>query len=426
MHRFLSKNIPRSFAKFARDKPHLNVGTIGHVDHGKTTLTSAITKYLSTRGGAKFLDYKTIDKAPEEQQRGITINSTTIEYQTATRHYGHADLPGHELYVKNMITGAAKMDAGILVVSAPDGAMPQTREHIMLCKQVGVKTIIVYLNKVDVMEDPEMHEIVEMEVKELLTKYGYDAENTVFVRGSALMGLNNERPEIGEQKIEELLKAMDEKIPLPERVKDKPFKMCVDKTLNIEGRGTVITGTIETGTVKAGDEIEIVGFNAKPKKTTITAIETFNKTLDYGESGDNVGLLIRGLTRKDVSRGMVLAKPGTVPVKRCFEAQVYFTTEEEGGRKKGFYTGYKPQIFLRTADVAGEIVLPENVKIGMPGDNMTVKIRLISMLPVEKGLHFAMRESGKTIGHGVVSAILEDNAIEEGIGRKMKAEQSQE
>ena len=426
MQRFLTKNLSRDFAKFVRNKPHLNVGTIGHVDHGKTTLTSAMTKQLSTKGSSQYLDYKTIDKAPEEQQRGITINSTTVEYETDKRHYGHVDCPGHEDYVKNMITGAAKMDAGILVVSAPDGAMPQTREHIMLCKQVGVKTILVFLNKIDVMDDPEMHEIVEMEVKELLEKYGYDPENTVFVRGSALMALNNEKPEIGEHKIQELLDAMDAKIPLPERIKDKPFMMSVDGTYNIEGRGTVVTGTIEHGTVKAGDDIEIIGFNNKPKKTTITGVETFKKSLDYGESGDNVGLLIRGLTRKDVNRGMVIAKPGTVKVKRCFEAQVYFTTEEEGGRKKGFYTGYKPQVFMRTADLAGELVLPENVKIGMPGDNLKVKIRLISYLPVEKGLRFALRESGKTIGHGIVTEVLDDNAIEENIGRKVKMAQAAE
>lgn len=426
MQRLLSKQISQSFAKFVRDKPHLNVGTIGHVDHGKTTLTSAITKHLASKGSAQFLDYKTIDKAPEEQQRGITINSTTVEYSTDKRHYGHVDCPGHEDYVKNMITGAAKMDAGVLVVSAPDGAMPQTREHIMLCKQVGVKTILVFLNKVDVMDDPEMHEIVEMEVKELLEKYGYDADNTVFVRGSALMCLNNEKPEIGQNKIEELINAMDSTIPLPERVKDKPFMMSVDGTYNIEGRGTVITGTIEHGTVKVGDEIDIVGYNPKPKKTIITGIETFKKSLDYGEGGDNVGLLVRGLTRKDVSRGMIIAKPNTVKVRRCFEAQVYFTTGEEGGRKKGFYTGYKPQIFMRTADVAGELVLPDNVKIGMPGDNLKVKIRLISYLPVDKGIRFALRESGRTIGHGIVTEILDDNAIEENIGRKVKGEQAQE
>ena len=312
MHRFLSKTINRSFAKFVRNKPHLNVGTVGHVDHGKTTLTSAITKVLSNTGGSSYLDYGTIDKAPEEQQRGITINNTTIEYETETRHYGHVDCPGHEDYVKNMITGAAKMDAGVLVVSAPDGAMPQTREHIMLCKQVGVKTIIVFLNKIDVMDDPEMHEIVEMEVTELLEKYGYDPDNTVFIRGSALSALNGENPEIGEDRVKELLATMDEKIPLPEKTTDRPFMLSIDGTYNIEGRGTVVTGTVEQGKIKAGDEIEIVGFGQKPKKTTVTAIETFKKTLDYGEGGDNVGLLIRGLTKKDVTRGNIIAKPGSL------------------------------------------------------------------------------------------------------------------
>lgn len=421
LHR-LSKTLNRPFAKFVRNKPHLNVGTVGHVDHGKTTLTSAITKILNKTGGSSFLDYGTIDKAPEEQQRGITINNTTIEYETENRHYGHVDCPGHEDYVKNMITGAAKMDAGVLVVSAPDGAMPQTREHIMLCKQVGVKTIIVFLNKCDIMDDPEMHEIVEMEVTELLEKYGYNPEDTVFIRGSALAALNGENPELGEQKVQELLATMDAKIPLPEKTTDKPFMLSIDGTYNIEGRGTVVTGTVERGKVKAGDEIEIIGYSNKPKKTTVTAIETFKKTLDYGEGGDNVGLLIRGLTKKDVSRGQIIAKPGTVDVNVCFEAQIYFTTEEEGGRKKGFYSGYKPQFFLRTADVAGEILLPSGVEVCMPGDNMKVKVRLGSYLALDKGIRFALRESGKTIGHGIITEVLADDAIEPGISRRMKME----
>lgn len=424
MHRFLSKTINRSFAKFVRNKPHLNVGTVGHVDHGKTTLTSAITKVLSNTGGSSYLDYGTIDKAPEEQQRGITINNTTIEYETETRHYGHVDCPGHEDYVKNMITGAAKMDAGVLVVSAPDGAMPQTREHIMLCKQVGVKTIIVFLNKIDVMDDPEMHEIVEMEVTELLEKYGYDPDNTVFIRGSALSALNGENPEIGEDRVKELLATMDEKIPLPEKTTDRPFMLSIDGTYNIEGRGTVVTGTVEQGKIKAGDEIEIVGFGQKPKKTTVTAIETFKKTLDYGEGGDNVGLLIRGLTKKDVTRGNIIAKPGSLTVNMCFEAQVYFTTEEEGGRKKGFYSGYKPQFFLRTADIAGEILLPSNVEVCMPGDNLTISVRLANYMPIEKGIRFAMRESGKTVGHGIITNILADDAIQPGVKRRVRAEKA--
>ena len=400
------------------------MGTVGHVDHGKTTLTSAITKVLSNTGGSSYLDYGTIDKAPEEQQRGITINNTTIEYETETRHYGHVDCPGHEDYVKNMITGAAKMDAGVLVVSAPDGAMPQTREHIMLCKQVGVKTIIVFLNKIDVMDDPEMHEIVEMEVTELLEKYGYDPDNTVFIRGSALSALNGENPEIGEDRVKELLATMDEKIPLPEKTTDRPFMLSIDGTYNIEGRGTVVTGTVEQGKIKAGDEIEIVGFGQKPKKTTVTAIETFKKTLDYGEGGDNVGLLIRGLTKKDVTRGNIIAKPGSLTVNMCFEAQVYFTTEEEGGRKKGFYSGYKPQFFLRTADIAGEILLPSNVEVCMPGDNLTISVRLANYMPIEKGIRFAMRESGKTVGHGIITNILADDAIQPGVKRRVRAEKA--
>jgi elongation factor Tu len=294
----------------------------------------------------------------------------------------------------------------------------------MLCKQVGVKTIIVFLNKVDAMDDPEMHEIVEMEVTELLEKYGYDPDNTVFIRGSALAALNGENPEIGEDRIRELLTTMDEKIPLPEKTTDKPFMLSIDGTYNIEGRGTVVTGTVEQGKIKAGEEIEIVGFGQKPKKTTVTAIETFKKTLDYGEGGDNVGLLIRGLTKKDVTRGNIIAKPGALSVNLCFEAQVYFTTADEGGRKKGFYSGYKPQFFLRTADIAGEILLPNNVEVCMPGDNLTISVRLANFMPVEKGLRFAMRESGKTVGHGIITNILADDSIQEGVKRRFISEKS--
>ena len=423
MFKNLLKASKNHFSKYIRNKPHLNVGTIGHVDHGKTTLTSAITKILSKQGGSSFLDYSTIDKAPEEKQRGITINNTTIEYETETRHYGHVDCPGHEDYVKNMITGAAKMDAGILVVSAPDGAMPQTREHILLCKQVGVKNIIVFLNKVDLMDDPEMHEIVEMEVTELLEQYGYDPEKTTFIRGSALCAMNDENKEIGEDKVIELLKVMDETIELTERPLNKPFLLSIDGTYNIEGRGTVITGTVDQGKIKKGKEIEIIGFG-KSVKTTVTGIETFRKTMDQGEAGDNVGLLIRGLTRDQVSRGMIVCEPGTVNLQRCVEAQIYFTTQDEGGRKKGFYTGFKPQTHIRTADIATEIMLPDNVKIGMPGDNLKCKLRFMVKTLAEVGTKFAMREGGRTVGHGVVINILEDDAVPEQVGRKYKAMQN--
>ena len=415
----------RLFSKYVRDRPHLNVGTVGHVDHGKTTLTSALTKVLSEKGKADFLDYKNIDKTKEEQSRGITINTTTVEYSTEKRHYGHVDCPGHEDYVKNMITGAAKMDAAILVVSAPDGCMPQTREHIMLCRQVGVRTIVVFMNKVDIMPDPEMHEIVEMEVRELLNKYEFNGDDAKIIKGSALMACKGENPEIGSDRIMQLLNTMDECIPLPERPVDKPFLMSIESTYNIEGRGLVIVGTIEQGKIKVGDEIEVVGIDKDIKKTTITGIETFKKTLDYGEAGDNIGLLVRGLTRKQVQRGQVLCKPGSQKNKVCFEANVYFLKESEGGRKKGFYTGYRPQIFLRTADIAVDVVLPKNVKVGMPGDNLTLQLRLAFHLPVNVGLRFALRESGKTIGHGIITNILKDEAIPVNIGRLTKAENAE-
>ena len=406
---FIRKSI-RSYSKFLRDKPHLNVGTVGHVDHGKTTLTSAITKILSEAGGGSYLDYKSIDKAPEEQARGITINTTTVEYSTNTRHYGHVDCPGHEDYVKNMITGASKMDAAILVVSAPDGCMPQTKEHVLLCKQVGVKTILVFINKIDIMPDPEMHELVEMEIKELLDQNDFDSEQIKIIKGSALMALNDENAEIGKDRVIELVKNMDELIPIPERPIDKPFVMSIESTYNIEGRGTVVVGTIEQGKVKPGDEIEILGYG-KTTKSTVTGIETFKKTLDYGEAGDNVGLLVRGLTRNKVSRGQTISKPGALKMNQCFEAQVYIMKESEGGRKKGFYTGYKPQIFIRTADIAADIILPKDVPMAMPGDNLTVTFRLTEKLTMQTGIRFALRESGKTIGHGVISKLLEDDAF---------------
>ena len=425
MYRSVVVKTIRPFSKFIRDRPHLNVGTVGHVDHGKTTLTSALTKVLSKKGNAEFLDYKSIDKTKEEQSRGITINTTTVEYITEKRHYGHVDCPGHEDYVKNMITGAAKMDAAILVVSAPDGCMPQTREHILLCKQVGVKSIVVFLNKIDIMSDVEMHEIVEMEVRELLDKYEFDGENTPIIKGSALMACTGESPEIGESRVLELLRIMDEVIPIPERAIDKPFLLSVEGTYNIEGRGLVVVGTVEQGKVKVGDEIEILGYDKVGRKTTITGIETFRKTLDYGEAGDNVGLLVRGVTRKNVTRGQVMCKPGSQTASHCFEASVYFLREEEGGRKRGFYTGYRPQIFIRTADIAADLVLPKNVKIGMPGDNLTIKVRLSVPISLQTGLRFAFRESGKTVGHGIITKLLKDEEIPINIGRLTKAENAE-
>lgn len=410
----------RRFSKYVRDRPHVNVGTIGHVDHGKTTLTSAITKHLAAKGQTEFLDYKAIDKSPEEQKRGITINNTTVEYSTDKRHYGHVDCPGHEDYVKNMITGAAKMDAGILVVSAPDGAMPQTKEHILLCKQIGVRHIIVFLNKVDLVDDPEMHEIVEMEIRELLDKYEFNGKDARIIKGSALMALNNDRPELGSDKIQELLDTMDQVIDLPPRPLDRPFLMSVDGTYNIEGRGTVATGTIESGRVKVGEEVEVVGGGRPAKKTSIVGIETFRKQMEFGEAGDNVGILLRNLLRKDIVRGQLLVKSGSVKPSICFEARIYLLTAEEGGRKRGFYTGYQPLAFIRTADLATEIVLPPNVKIAMPGDSLIVQCRFAYPLPVMANMRFALRESGKTIGHGVITKILADDAVAPNVARNRR------
>lgn len=426
MQRLLRFANSRCFSKYVRDRPHLNVGTIGHVDHGKTTLTSAITKIMAEQEGGQFLDYKSIDRAPEEKARGITINNTTVEYSTDARHYAHVDCPGHEDYVKNMITGAAKMDCGILVVSAPDGAMPQTREHVLLCKQVGVKTIIVFLNKCDLIDDPEMFELVEMEVQEILEKYNYDVDNTVFIHGSALAALEGKDPHIGADKVKELLKTMDETIEVPERNIDKPFMMAIESTFDIQGRGTVVTGTIDQGVVKVGDEIEIMGFSDRIRKTNVTGLETFRKSLDKGEAGDNIGILVKGLTRKDVQRGMIVCKPGSKKLGQCFEAQVYFLSQEEGGRKTGFYTGFRPQCFLRTADIACDVVLPDGMKIGMPGDNLSVKMRLNHPLPMENGILFALREGGKTIGHGVITKILDNKAISADVGRTTKAKWAME
>lgn len=423
---FMANNFARNFAKFVRDKPHLNVGTIGHIDHGKTTLTSAITKVLSRQGTAEFRDYAQIDKAPEEKARGITINATTVEYSTPTRHYGHVDCPGHIDYIKNMITGAAKMDCGILVVSASDGAMPQTKEHILLCRQVGVPTIIVFINKCDVVKDPDIHELVEMEVREILSKYEYDGKNTVFVKGSALAAMNATDAEIGDKKILELLAAMDKNIKLPERPVDKPFMMSIEGTYTIAGRGTVITGTIDAGRCKVGEDIDIYGYNKEPLKTTITGVETFRKQLDSGEAGDNVGLLIRALTRDQVYRGMVAAKPSTLTQNKTFSAAIYVLKEEEGGRKKPFPNRYRPQCFLRTADVATDVYLPENVKVAMPGDNLEVKMVLQFPLPLQPGLRFALREGDKTVAAGVIGKILPDEKEEELLSKKKREKKEAE
>ena len=360
-------------------------------------------------GQAEFRDYHDIDRAPEEKARGITINATTIEYESANRHYGHVDCPGHADYVKNMITGAARMDGGILVVSAADGAMPQTREHILLCRQVGVKNIVVFLNKCDMVTDPEMHELVEMEVRELLSTYEYDGDNTVFVKGSALCALNGTDPELGEKAMDKLINALDTQFQLPERLKDKDFLMSIDSSVNIPGRGTVVTGTVEQGKCKVGDEVHMIGIKRKPTPTTITGIETFKKQLDYGEAGDNVGVLLRGVTKDHVKRGMCLIKPGTLDVRRNFVGQLYILKPEEGGRNKPFLTGYRPQCFMRTADVAVDISLPDKMQMAMPGDSFECHMKLNYPLPLQEKLRFALREGGKTVAAGVVTKILEDS-----------------
>ena len=397
-----------NFAKFDRSKPHLNVGTIGHIDHGKTTLTAAITKHLADKNNAKFMDYNDIDRAPEEKARGITISATTIEYESENRHYGHVDCPGHADYVKNMITGAARMDGGILVVSAADGAMPQTREHILLCRQVGVKTIIVFLNKCDLVQDEEMHELVEMEVRELLSSYDYDGDNTVFVKGSALSALNGTDPVIGEKAMEELIAAMDSEIQEPKREKDKDFLMSIDTSINISGRGCVVTGTIEQGKTKINDDVHLIGIKRKHTPTTITGIESFHKQLDSGEAGDNVGVLLRGITKEQIRRGMCLTKPNSMDVRRNFESEIYILKPEEGGRTKPFFSGYRPQCFIRTADVSVDVNLPEGVQMAMPGDNITTQMKLYYPLPILTGQRFALREGGRTVAAGVITKLLED------------------
>jgi elongation factor Tu len=393
---------------FKRDKPHVNIGTIGHVDHGKTTLTAAITKVLAERGFSRDDEIKTfdqIDNAPEEKERGITINTAHVEYQTANRHYAHVDCPGHADYVKNMVTGAAQMDGAILVVAATDGPMPQTREHILLARQVNVPKIVVFLNKVDLVDDPEMLDLVEMEVRELLSFYQYDGDNAPVIRGSALGALNGDKK--WEEKVMELMAAVDEYIPLPVRDNQKPFLMPIEDIFSITGRGTVATGRIETGIVKVGDEVELIGLGDEPKKTVVTGVEMFRKILDEGEAGDNVGLLLRGIDKKDLKRGMVVAKPGSVTPHKKFEAQVYVLKKEEGGRHTPFKNKYRPQFFIRTMDVTGEIDLPQGVEMVMPGDNVTIQVELIYPVALSEGLKFAIREGGRTVGAGQVTKILE-------------------
>ena len=388
--------------KFDRSKPHVNIGTIGHVDHGKTTLTAAITKRLAEKGQAKFEDYADIDKAPEERERGITINTAHVEYETDKRHYAHVDCPGHADYVKNMITGAAQMDGAILVLAATDGPMAQTKEHILLARQVGVPRMVVFMNKCDMVDDPEMLDLVEMDVRELLTKYGYDGENTPVIRGSALKALEGDPK--WEEKIDELMDAVDEWIPTPERDNTKPFLMSIEDVFTITGRGTVVTGRVERGQLKLNDEVEIVGL--KPtQKTVVTGIEMFRKQLDFAEAGDNAGVLLRGISREQVQRGQVLAKPGTVTPHTKFEAQVYVLSKEEGGRHTPFFSNYRPQFYFRTTDVTGVVTLPEGTEMVMPGDNVSMSVELIAPIALENGTKFSIREGGRTVGAGTVTKI---------------------
>jgi elongation factor Tu len=396
-------------AKFERTKPHVNVGTIGHVDHGKTTLTAAITKVLSFKNFATFVSYDNIDKAPEERERGITIATAHVEYQTDNRHYAHVDCPGHADYIKNMITGAAQMDGAILVVSAADGPMPQTREHILLARQVGVPYIVVFMNKVDMVDDPELIELVELEIRELLSKYQFPGDKTPIVKGSALKALQSESKDVNAPEykcILELMAAVDSYIPQPKRDIDKPYLMPLEDVFSIAGRGTVVTGRIERGVVKVGEEIEIVGI--KPtQKTVVTGVEMFRKLLDQGEAGDNVGVLLRGIKKEDVERGMVLAKPGSITPHTKFKAEAYILSKEEGGRHTPFFNGYRPQFYFRTTDVTGVVKLAEGVEMVMPGDNMTCSVELITPIAMDQGLRFAIREGGRTVGAGVITAIIE-------------------
>ncbi|KAL4309630.1 hypothetical protein GQ457_01G051420 [Hibiscus cannabinus] len=397
----------RSMATFTRTKPHVNVGTIGHVDHGKTTLTAAITKVLAEEGKAKAVAFDEIDKAPEEKKRGITIATAHVEYETVKRHYAHVDCPGHADYVKNMITGAAQMDGGILVVSAPDGPMPQTKEHILLARQVGVPSLVCFLNKVDAVDDPELLELVEMELRELLSFYKFPGDEIPIIRGSALSALQGTNEEIGKNAILKLMEAVDQYIPDPVRQLDKPFLMPIEDVFSIQGRGTVATGRVESGTIKVGEEVEILGLTqSAPVKTTVTGVEMFKKILDQGQAGDNVGLLLRGLKREDVQRGMVIAKPGSLKTYKRFEAEIYVLTKDEGGRHTAFESNYRPQFYLRTADVTGKVELPESVKMVLPGDNVTATFELISPVPLEAGQRFALREGGRTVGAGVVSKVM--------------------
>ncbi len=391
--------------KFDRSKPHVNVGTIGHVDHGKTTLTAAITLCLAEKGWSVFRSFDSIDNAPEEKERGITINTAHIEYQTLNRHYAHVDCPGHADYVKNMVTGAAQMDGAILVVAATDGPMPQTREHILLARQVGVPRLVVFMNKVDLVDDPELLELVEMEIRELLTFYGFDGDNSPVIQGSALGGLNKEP--VWVEKIIELMDAVDTWIPLPPRDIDKPFLMPVEDVFSITGRGTVATGRIETGVIHTGDPVDIIGLDAEKLKSVVTGVEMFRKILDTGEAGDNAGLLLRGIDKDSIRRGMVIAKPGSVTPHMEFNAEVYILKKEEGGRHTPFHNKYRPQFYFRTTDVTGEVHLPEGVEMVMPGDNLSVKVKLIAPIAMSKNLRFAIREGGRTVGAGQVTEILD-------------------
>jgi elongation factor Tu len=393
-------------AKFERNKPHCNIGTIGHVDHGKTSLTAAITKVLAETGGATYTAYDQIDKAPEEKARGITISTAHVEYETQKRHYAHVDCPGHADYVKNMITGAAQMDGAILVVSAADGPMPQTREHILLARQVGVPSLVVFLNKVDMVDDPELLDLVEMEVRELLSSYGFPGDDIPVIRGSALAALDDSNVEIGRNAILKLMESVDAYIPQPERPIDKPFLMPIEDVFSISGRGTVVTGRVEKGIVKVGEEIEIVGLRATTK-TTCTGVEMFRKLLDEGRAGDNVGVLLRGTKREEVERGQVLAKPGSITPHTIFEAETYILTKEEGGRHTPFFNNYRPQFYFRTTDVTGMVHLPEGKEMVMPGDNINLKIELIAPIAMDEGLRFAIREGGRTVGAGVVAKIIQ-------------------
>jgi len=394
-----------SKAKFERTKPHCNIGTIGHVDHGKTSLTAAITKVLAETGGATFTAYDQIDKAPEEKARGITISTAHVEYETAKRHYAHVDCPGHADYVKNMITGAAQMDGAILVVSAADGPMPQTREHILLARQVGVPSLVVFMNKVDMVDDPELLDLVELEVRELLSSYEFPGDDIPIIRGSALMALEGKSDEIGKQAVLKLMEAVDKYIPQPERPKDRPFLMPIEDVFSISGRGTVVTGRVERGIIKVGEEVEIVGLRPTVK-TVVTGVEMFRKLLDQGEAGDNIGALLRGTKREEVERGQVLAHPGSITPHTKFQAEAYILTKEEGGRHTPFFSNYRPQFYFRTTDVTGMVHLPEGTEMVMPGDNISMQVELIAPIAMDEGLRFAIREGGKTVGAGVVAKII--------------------